>query len=344
MASILDISRITGISKSTVQRVLSGKGSFSEEMAEKVRATARQLNYRPNSLARAMKTKKTNMIGVIVYRKHMPIISHPFYGPILDSIASELKKHGYGILLIPDSEINSNSGDWLIEHQVDGMVLISYITEQLITYFRDLGIPFVLVNNSEMVNGVNYIINDDYQGAYDATCHLLQQGYRRIAFVSGPTLHRSYKLRLQGFLDSLSKHGLQPSFGYIHSGDSVLETGAAAAVQFLSLDMPPDAIFASNDMMAIGVLKEFYARGIHVPQDIALIGFDDIEYARLTTPALTTVHVDKGTMGTTAVQKLMAMLERNEHSTEGIVLTPKLVVRESTGHKTNYISSSTGGL
>jgi DNA-binding LacI/PurR family transcriptional regulator len=354
VASILDISRITGISKSTVQRVLSGTGSFSEDVAERVRAAARELGYRPNSLARAMKTKRTHVIGVIVYRKHMPIISHPFYGPVLDSIASELKKHGYGILLIPDSDINADSGDWLMEHQVDGMVLISYITESLIRYFRDLAIPFVLINNSEMVDDVSYVVNDDYQGAYDATSYLVEQGYKRIAFVAGPTLHRSYRLRLQGYLDALAKHGrdlgdqaleepglshsdrnkdggLIQSSEYVYSGDSVLETGSEAAAQFLALgDARPDAVLASNDMMAIGVLRAFYARGIRIPEDIAVMGFDDIEYARLATPALSTVRIDKASMGELAVQKLMTMLNHQENNPERIVLPSKLIIREST--------------
>jgi DNA-binding LacI/PurR family transcriptional regulator len=366
VASILDISRITGISKSTVQRVLSGTGSFSEDVAERVRAAARELGYRPNSLARAMKTKRTHVIGVIVYRKHMPIISHPFYGPVLDSIASELKKHGYGILLIPDSDINADSGDWLMEHQVDGMVLISYITESLIRYFRDLAIPFVLINNSEMVDDVSYVVNDDYQGAYDATSYLVEQGYRKIAFVAGPTLHRSYRLRLQGYQDALAKHGrklgdqaleepglshsdrkdgdnkdsptaagpkdsgLIQSSEYVYSGDSVLETGSEAAAQFLALgDARPDAVLASNDMMAIGVLRAFYARGIRIPEDIAVMGFDDIEYARLATPALSTVRVDKASMGELAVQKLMTMLNHQENNPERIVLPSKLIIRES---------------
>jgi DNA-binding LacI/PurR family transcriptional regulator len=333
VASILDISRITGVSKSTVQRVLSGKGSFSKDVAEKVWNAARELNYRPNGLARAMKTKQTNMIGVIVYQKHMPIISHPFYGPILDSVAGELKKHGYGILLVPDSEVTNRSGDWLIEHRVDGMVLLSQITKNLINYFKNLSIPFVLVNNSEMMDGVNYIVNDDYQGAYDAAHHLIQQGYRRIAFVSGPTLHRSYRLRLQGFLDALSDHGMEASSDYIHSGDSLLQTGSEAAKRFIAMEARPDAIFTSNDMMAIGVLKELFARGIVVPRDIALVGFDDIDYARLTTPALTTVRVDKGTMGRIAVEKLISMLKHNQMTAEGIVLTPKLIVRESSVQK-----------
>lgn len=329
MASIFDISRIAGVSKSTVSRVLSGTGSFSEDVAQKVWEVAAQLHYRPNHLARAMKTKQTQIIGVVVYRKHMPIISHPFYAPILDSIAHELKNHRYGILLIPDSDVSIDSGEWLMKHQVDGLVLLSQITRDLIDYFKGSSIPFVLVNNSDLVNDVNSVVNDDYQGALVATEHLLDQGYQRIAVIAGPAHHRSYRLRLQGFRDALAQRGLTVLPEHIHSGDSQLETGTAAARCFITQSMRPQAIFACNDMMAIGALRELYAHHIQVPRDMALVGFDDIDYARLTTPALTTVRVDKGEMGRIAVRKLLAMLHNDADPPTGIVLAPKLIVRES---------------
>jgi DNA-binding LacI/PurR family transcriptional regulator len=332
LASIFDISRITGISKSTVQRVLSGTGSFSEDVAKRVWDTARQLNYQPNGLARAIKTKQSNVIGVIIYRNHMPIISHPFYGPILDSVASELKKHGYGILLLPDSEVTLASGKWLVERRVDGLVLLSQITRDIIDYFKNVSIPFVLVNNSEMVDGVNYIVNDDYQGAYDAACHLIRLGYRRIAYVSGPVKHRSYRLRMQGFQAALREHGLGISQDHIFEGNPVLETGCEAAKQFLSIQPRPDAIFASNDMMAIGVLKEISHTSLRVPNDIALVGFDDIEYSKFTTPELTTVHVDKAAMGRIAAEKLISILTHNHLPPEAIILPTNLVIRESSGY------------
>lgn len=330
MASIFDISRITGVSKSTVQRVLSGTGSYSADVAQKVLDTARELHYRPNGLARAMKTKQTKMIGVIVYRKHMPIISHPFYGQVLDSIASELQQHGYGILLIPDSEVSIDSGDWLMEHQVDGMVLLSQITTNLINYFKGLDIPFVLINNSEMVDGVNYIVNDDFRGSYEATEHLIRGGHQRIAFVSGPTGHRSYRLRLEGFRAGLADFRRGFHSDYIYSGDSRLETGTEAAKRFLAMKARPDAIFASNDMMAIGVLRELSAHAVSVPQDMSLVGFDDIDYASLTIPALTTVQVDKGAMGRLAVEKLIGMLNHDGSTPKGIVLPSRLMVRGTT--------------
>lgn len=329
MATIIDIAKLTGVSKSTVSRVISGQ-NCKPETKEKIFNAVKQMNYTPNRLARAMVTKRTGIIGVIIYRKHMPIISHPFYGIILDAIAAETKKAGYSILIMADDEATMDAGDQFLQHRVDGLILLSRITEELICYYKHTSIPFVLVNNTAIVEGTTYIVNDDYKGAYEAAAYLKSKGYSNIAYISGPLENRSYRLRWEGFQAALHNHGMVIKQNHIYFGDSVVETGISGAAQLLQTADPPDAVFASNDMIAIGALQVFVSRGMHIPKDIAVMGFDDIDFSKYTTPPLTTVSVDKKQMGTLAVSKLLALPDRQLHENESIILPAKVICRSST--------------
>lgn len=330
MPTIIDIAKKAGVSKSTVSRVLSGNGSCKRETKEKILSVAQELNYKANRLAKAMVTKKTGIIGVIIYRKHTPMIAHPFYGPILDAIAVETKKAGYSILMMADDEVTPDSSDQLIQHQVDGLILLSHVPEELICEFRRTSIPFVLVNNTTIVKDTNYIVNDDYLGAYDAAMHLISKGYSNIAYISGPLEHRSYRLRWEGFQAALAYKGFEIKPYHRYIGDSVLEGGMEGVHLLLKQEDCPDAIFASNDMMAIGVLQVLHSMNLKIPKDIAVMGFDDIEFARLTTPPLTTVQVDKKQMGSMAVKKLLSMLKGESLENSKVILPAKLVIRQST--------------
>ncbi|MDR3587405.1 MAG: LacI family DNA-binding transcriptional regulator [Desulfosporosinus sp.] len=330
MATIKDIAKVVGVSKSTVSRVVSGHGSCKPDTKAKILKAMREMNYTPNHHARAMVTKKTGIIGVIIYRKHMPIISHPYYGAILDAIATETRKAGYSIMIMTDDEATMDVGDQFIRHRVDGLILLSRVTEELINYYQQTSIPFVLINNTAIVKGTTYIVNDDYQGAYDAAIHLISKGYKTIAYISGPLEHRSYRLRWEGFQAALQDHGAAVKMGLTYIGDSGVETGITGAASILQTNDKPDAVFASNDMIAIGALQVFHSLGLQVPRDIAVMGFDDIYFSQYTTPALTTVAVDKKQMGTLAVQKLLTMLESQRTENESIILPPRVIARDST--------------
>ncbi len=330
MATIVDIAKLVGVSKSTVSRVISGSGSCKPKTREKILEAMKQTNYSPNRLARAMVTKKTGIIGVIIYRKHMPIISHPFYGAILDAIATETRKAGYSILIMADDEATMDAGDQVIQHRVDGLILLSRVTEELINYYKHTSIPFVLINNTVIAEGTTYIVNDDYMGAYEAAMHLNSKNYKNIAYISGPLENRSYRLRWEGFQAAAQLCGMTIKPEHFFTGDSVVETGISAANQLLQAGELPEAVFASNDMTAIGILQVFGLKGIRIPQDVAVMGFDDIDFSKYTTPPLTTVSVDKRQMGALAVNKLLALLEGEEQQGESIVIPSKVVYRCST--------------
>lgn len=329
MVTIIDIAKKAGVSKSTVSRVLTGQSKRGDTI-EKVYKAAKELNYMPNRMAQAMITKRTGIIGVIIYRKHMPIISHPFYGSILDAIASEIKRFGYSIIIIADDELTSSTSEQLMGYQVDGLILMSRVTKELIQSIQVSGVPFVLINNSVICENTTYVVNDDYLGGYDAALHLIDKGYSNIAYISGPLEHRSYRLRWEGFQAALAVKNveLDPYLRYI--GDSTIDTGIEGVSRFLQQKNKPDAIFSSNDMMAIGAMQMLHSMNLSIPEDVAVIGFDDIPFASLTFPPLTTIKVDKERMGKIAIKKLVGMIEGKVNNPGKTILPPQLIVREST--------------
>jgi LacI family transcriptional regulator/LacI family purine nucleotide synthesis repressor len=327
--TIIDIARLSGVSKSTVSRVLSG-GSCKASTKQKILDAAQKLNYQPNRLARAMITKKTGIIGIIIYRKNKPFLSHPFYGEIIESIAKEAKMEGYSIIMMADDEINHMSLNQLIQYRVDGLILIGYISAELINLIKKKEIPYVLINNSTNVENATNVINDDYNGAYDAAIHLIQKGYINIAYLSGPIEHMSYKRRLDGFQAALHENGLRIDQHNLYISDSTAEGGKDGAMKILQSKNMPDAVFASNDMMAIGALQVFNSAGLKIPNDIAVMGFDDIYMSQYTVPPLSTVHVDKIQIGSIAMKKLYAMMNDDNYINECTVIPAKVVIRNST--------------
>lgn len=330
MTTIIDIAQKAGVSKSTVSRVLSESGSYSSQAKRKVMSAVKEMNYTTNGVARAMVLKKTNLIGVVIYKKHMPIISHPFYGPVLDAITTEAKKAEYGIIMMTDEEATTESGNQLVHHRVDGMILMSRIPEHVIEYYKGLGVPFILVNNTEVVKGCHYIVNDDYLAAYDAGMYLLNKGYENVGIVSGPLEHRSYRLRFRGFQDALARKDVEIKPEHRWVGDSVIDTGMEAAYHMLRQPNRPDCLFCSNDMMAIGAMQIAHSFNLSIPKDLGIMGFDDIAFSRLTYPPLTTMKVEKKRMGETAIQQLLSLIDQGNRHHRKTILPAQVMERQST--------------
>lgn len=328
--TIKDVARLAGVSKSTASRVLSDSGRYSQEAKEKVLQAAKQLNYASNAIARAMVTKRTGNIGFLIYHKHKPVLSHPFYSPILSSVVETATVNNYGILVFTDHDVQRCINNFR-EQRVDGVILASRINHDTLNRFQSAGIPVVLVNHSIDVENTSYVINDDYGGAYDAVYYLLKRGHRKIGLVCGPYEHQSYKQRYTAYKEALKNYGIAFDESLVFFTDSRIEGGKQGVRYFLEQSRLPSAIFATNDMMAIGVIKELKANGIHVPDDVAVIGFDDIEFASLYEPALTTVKVNKKLIGELAVHQLLRQINGAPQNAdiEETILPTTLVVRES---------------
>lgn len=329
--TIKDIASISGVSKSTVSRVISNTGYVSSEARQKVLAAIEKLHYKPNALARAMVSRHTKNIGVIIYRQHHPIASHPFYGKILDAILEKASELGYSIFVMTDKEITSKSADFLLEKRVDGLILVSRLNQELVDYFKGSQIPFVMVNGTTDDTDVIHLVNDDQRGGEMAAEHMLSLGLTRIAVIAGPQQHRSHFLRLKGFRAACSQKGFELDENNIYYvATSQFEEGYNAFQSIWERSHYFHAIFSTNDMIALGAIKAIYEKGLQVPKDFAVVGFDDIDYAEMSNPSLTTVHSAKTRMGHESVLLLDEWINGNVSQTKMRIFPPELKVRNST--------------
>jgi DNA-binding LacI/PurR family transcriptional regulator len=330
--TIKDIASLTGVSKSTVSRVISGNGYTSPETRQKVLNAIRELQYKPNALARAMVSHRTYNIGVIIYRQHHPIVSHPFYGKILDAILTTAESLNYSVFVTTDKEMSKHSADFMLEKRVDGLILISRLSKEIIDYINSFRIPYLMVNGTTEDDQIIQIVNNDEKGGKLAAEHLFLSGHREISVIAGPQEHRSHYLRFQSFCRNMQNFGGEISSELVYfSPTSKFEDG------YKGLNMMwerfrysmPTAIFATNDMLALGAIQALWEKGVHVPEDIAVMGFDNVEYSAMSVPPLTSIHVEKEKMGYEAVITLDRLIKGEISDPVRIVLEPKLVVRKS---------------
>ncbi|WP_029192814.1 LacI family DNA-binding transcriptional regulator [Paenibacillus harenae] len=331
--TIKQIALRAGVSKSTVSRVISGKGYASPETREKVNQIINELQYKPNALARAMVSQRTNNIGVIIFREEYPIASHPFYGQILDSIITAAESLNYSVFVATVREMNSRSADYMFEKRVDGLILISRLRKHLIDSIQHFKVPYVMVNGSTDVSGVFHLVNNDDGGGRKAADYLLGIGHRNIFILAGPQTHRSHHLRLAGFRDGMSGHNNPiPDSSIAYPAASSFEEGYRTMKQEWSrfLDGKYTAIFATNDMIALGAMKFLLEQFIRIPEQVAVMGFDGIDYAEMFSPSLTTIGVDMKEMGRQSLVLLDNLIREETVSGNTVEFEPELIVRQST--------------
>lgn len=331
--TIKDIALQAGVSKSTVSRVISGKGYASEESRERVLKAIKEMQYKPNGVARAMVSQRTHNIGVIIYRQHHPIASHPFYGKVLDAVLMSATRLNYSVFVTTDKEMSLKSADYMLEKRVDGLILISRLSQEVIGYIDQFNVPYLMVNGTVEKDDVIQIVNQDIKGGEMIADHLYELGHRRIFVIAGPQDHRSHHLRLEGFLERMRK--LDRTIGtddIYYSPTSAYEDGYKG----LSLHWDhfcvkkPTAIFATNDTLAIGAMQVLLEKGLKIPEDVAIVGFDNIDYSKMTSPPLTTVHIDKLKMGEDAVILLDCLIKKEQVELKRMEYEPQLIIRKST--------------
>jgi LacI family transcriptional regulator len=331
--TIKEIASRANVSKSTVSRVISGTGYTSQAAREKVLEIIDELQYKPNAVARAMVSQRTNNIGVIIYREHHPIASHPFYGKILDAILSAAGRLDYSVFVTTDHEMSLRSADYMLEKRVDGLILISRLRQNVIDYIRNFRVPYLMVNGSTDDQDVIHIVNKDEAGGRSAAEHLYQKGHRNVFIIAGPQEHRSHHLRLSGFKSYLEQQGVFINNASIYYSQlSTFEKGYQCMTETWESQIRDvhTAIFATNDMLALGAMKFLLEQSIRIPEQIAVMGFDDIDSADIVTPALTTIHVEKSQMGDESVLVLDRLIRKETVKPERIEYEPRLVIRKST--------------
>lgn len=333
--TIKDIAKRAGVSHSTVSRALRMNNLVSDETARQIRQVAQEMGYRPSAVARSLKTKRTQVLGVIVSS-----ISDPFFSEILNGIEVSAQARGYSLFIAAsqhDPIKERQIVQTMMEQRTDGVIICSssFSPEhgrQLLSY----GFPVVVVNHQGS-EGFNYsIYHDDVDGSSQITQHLISLGHKRIAYLGNSQSGKTTQDRLQGFLDAMEKADLEVPESYIHhvaGGEPSL--GAESVEYFARLTPGPTAIVCFNDMLAIGVLKGCQLAGLRVPEDLSVTGFDNITFSAFTSPSLTTIDQPKFSIGQEAAQLLLDLLQAVDGTipdTPNVkVLQGKLLVRESTG-------------
>jgi DNA-binding LacI/PurR family transcriptional regulator len=330
-STIYDIAKAAGVTGTTVSYVLSGKGSISEATRARVLKYAQELGYRPNLIARSLIKQRTCTIGLV-----MPRISNPFYAEVAEAVERLAYASGFRVFITNTHENEQLGGDLLedlMARRVDGII---YLPHGLPLYGIQAtlasGIPIVFCIWEEEEPEVSPCIGFDFmEGGRLAAEHLLALGHQRVAIVTdGPSVDRiKHHLRVAGAKSALMQagHPLDPAL--LCLGDSSVEKGEAAAHELLTLPEPPTAIFATNDLMAIGIITAAWKLGIHIPRDLSVVGFDDIVLAAYIAPPLTTIVMDKSALTERAMNILFSMIEGKQVTSPPLLL-PRLVIRGST--------------
>jgi len=329
-ATIVDVAKRAGVSTATVSRVINQTDSVTPETAARVRAAIAELSYRPRSAAQTLASRKTNTIGLFFSG-----ISADFFFPLLHGVEAEAMEEGFGLLIsthgvqAPSAAMSHPLG----EHNTDGVVVfVDSLPEEELTRFYQINFPVVLLHRSPPEGlEIPWVTVDNERGARRLIDHLIEvHGYRRIAFLTGQEGHEDSQLREMGYRESLDSHGVSFDPGLVAAGGFDREQARSAVENWLAEDLEFDAIFAGDDEAAIGVLAALDSAGKRVPQDIAVVGFDDVALARYLNPPLTTVRAPIEQVGREAIRQLVRLI-RGQRVEPLVLLPTELVVRQSCG-------------
>jgi DNA-binding LacI/PurR family transcriptional regulator len=329
-----DIAEATGLSQSTVSRVLSGAPTMvpiSEDSRERVLAAARALQYRPNPLARGLRGASTMLLGLIVRE-----ITDPFFAGAIEAVTVEAALRGYNVVLgAAHARADEAIALWgvLEARHCDGILLLGDMRDQprVVADLAGATVPVAALWQGSGPSGVPSVSVDNVAGIEAVLDHLVGLGHRRIAFVGG-VRQGDIEERQDAFTGRLAHHGIAVPEGYVLNGPNQLAAGVAALHRLADLAEPPTAVVASSDVLATGVLRGTAERGIEVPDDLSITGFDDIPQAAYTIPALTTVRMPVTEMVRTAVQLVLdpSAAEAGTTTDDPPIVRPELVLREST--------------
>ncbi|HXX15048.1 MAG TPA: LacI family DNA-binding transcriptional regulator [Candidatus Eremiobacteraceae bacterium] len=331
-ASIYDVAREARVSVFTVSAVVNKKKHVGKKLQERVEAAIRRLNYRPNLLARSLAKQRTHTIGMII-----PDIANPFFPIVVRGAEDAAQKHGYNLLLCnsDDSQTKEeNALEVLLAKRVDGILLtkiVSKVSPSLHQMMQEMKVPIVLMMRTAPDISKDAVVADDYQGAYDAVCHLASVGRKRIGLLAGPGNVSNSKARWQGYCDALEEKGLAYDPELVIRGDYRMESGYRVGKVLLARQ--PDALYVANFLMTVGLLRAAEESGLRCPEDFGLVSFEDYPWLAISHPRLTAVEPPKYELGQEAVELLM---ERIAGKTgRGVLkkLKPELRVRESCGYK-----------
>lgn len=331
--SLSDVARMAGVSVSTASLALRTEKRVSMETRARVLEAARVLRYVPNELGRSMRYGRTNTVGIVIQQTTEHIFSHPYFTEIIGGITEAAAAADYTVLLSVSSEEESEDAYLRVlnSRRADGAILLAVpLRDCNARHLAESGLPVVFLGEWSHQPPVHSINIDDRAAAMGIVAHLIDQGYRHIAHLTGKSGHASSLQREEGYRAALTAAGRAPDPALIAHGDFSIKSGRAAMLSLLDQAICPDAIFAASDEMAIGALQVLNERGLHVPEQVAIAGFDDIPMATLTNPPLTTVHHPMRKMGRAAARLLFEQIDQRSAEPAPNVFPTHLVVRAST--------------
>ncbi|KQV96891.1 LacI family DNA-binding transcriptional regulator [Rhizobacter sp. Root1221] len=333
MSTIKDVAQHAQVSVATVSHVINDTRFVSEATRERVQAAIAALRYVPSALARSLKSNRTHTIGMMI-----PNSSNPYFAEIIRGIEDTFYEAGFNVILCnsdDDPIKQSNYVRLLTEKQVDGLIVLSSGSDvELLDTLRAARMPQVVVDREIDDLAADLVEVNHEAGGFLATQHLIQLGHRRIACIAGPQGLSSARERVQGYRRALAEAGLTVDDRLLRSADFTSAGGHAAMTSLL--EMPhtarrPSAVFASNDLMAIGAICAAASRGLRIPGDVSVVGFDDIALAAHSNPPLTSVVQPKHQTGQLAAQLLLERIANPGRALQRTILQPKLLVRQSSG-------------
>ncbi len=329
--TIKEIAKIANVSAMTVSRALNNNPQVREKTRKKILTIAKQLGYRPNRIARSLVSKRSHLISLIVAD-----IRNQYFSELARGIEDKARENGYNVIFCStdnDSETLKTYVRLMMEVGVDGFILAAVrLKEPIVEELADQHFPVVLVNRELKEKKANSVVIDNHAGAYLVVEHLINCGYEKIGIITGAFNLSTGVERFEGYRKALLDHGITFHEDYVSQGPFTKEHGCMAATKMLSRKNRPEAIFAASDNIALGVMDAAGKLGLRIPEDLALVGFDDTEFSSNAKINLTTVSQKKYEMGALGVQILLDLINSQEHgSVNKIVLEPELIIRKSCG-------------
>ena len=326
-----DIARISGVSRSTVSRVVNGDANVGADTRQKVMEVIQQNDFHPNLAARRLAAGRTNVLGLVIPAGVATIFTDPYFPQLIQGVSAACNAQDHSVMLWlaePDYE-RRMAGKILNSGMVDGVIVSSMLMDDpIVRALFDSRMPFILIGRHPGLD-VNYLDMDNLQGGTQATLHLLRLSRKRVATVTGPQNMVPGLDRYQGYLSALSERNIPFQPELVAEGDFTEAGGYMAMRQLLPAN--PDAVFAASDMMAQGAIRAIKEAGLRVPEDIAVIGYDDMPSAPLFDPPLTTIRQPVQKLGMLAVETLIDIIQHPNGSPRRILLSPELIIRTSCG-------------
>lgn len=329
--TIKDIAKKTNLSITTVSLVLNNKeNKISQSTKERIYKTAKELNYIPNQIARALVNEKTNTVGLII-----PDITNMYFAELAKSIVKETRRFGYNIMLCDSENDSAQQMDFikmLYQNGIKGLIMAissdASTHKKTFSMIKKFNMSVVLVDRFLSEYNIDTVVINNRHGAYMAMKHLLELGHRRIGCITGPDKLQDSRERYAGFVQAMTEYGLPIEKNLVYNGDYNMESGYCGGEALIKQGVT--AIFTFNDMMAYGVYQMAEKMKIKIPQQLSVIGFDNILFSQLLSIPLTTISQPVHDMGIKAVEILMSRFENMEKNVETFVFEPEIVIREST--------------